>query len=378
MKTNYQVIETETGLYKFAKTLVGEKTVAIDLEADSMYHFKEKICLIQMATPKENIVVDPLQIKHLDPLIPFFSTNDTRKIFHGADYDVRSLYRDFKIEINNLFDTEIACRFLGIKETGLEAVLKKYFNINLNKKYQKKNWSIRPLPQEMIDYAAQDVIYLIPLAETLIKELEKKQRLSWVLEECDILRKVRPEISDDRPLFLKFKGAGRLNPRCLAVLEALLQFRKKIAVKKDKPLFKIIGNDALMEVAQSAPVSLGRLKDTKGLSRRQINMYGNAIVDTVNAARKIPGKDLPEYPRKKSPVFSNKMRRRFKALKQWRDTKAKDLEMDPALVCNKTLLTAIAKLNPLDPTRLIEIQEMKNWQKLMFGKEIIKIIKTSK
>ncbi len=378
METNYQIIETETELDKITKSLEREKTVAIDLEADSMYHFKEKICLIQMATKNTNIVVDPLKIGDLSPLKPLFARHDTRKIFHGADYDVRSFYRDFKIEITNLFDTEIACRFLGVKETGLEAVLKNYFNIILNKKYQKKNWSVRPLPQEMIDYAAQDVIHLLPLAEKLIKELEKKERLSWVLEECDLLRKVRPALFDDKPLFLKFKGAGRLNSRSLAVLEALLQFRKKVAGEKDRPLFKIIGNNALMKVALSAPVSLGRLKGVMGLSKSQINMYGNAIVATVNAAIKIPEKDLPIYPRKKSPVFSHKMRRRLNALKEWRDTMANDLEIDPALVCNKALLTAIAKLNPLDTKSLFRIQGMKNWQKIEFGEEIVKIMRTTK
>jgi len=112
METSYQVIDTISGLENASRTFEKEKAIAVDLEADSMYHFKDKVCLVQMATEKLTIVVDPLQVKDLSILKPLFANPDIKKIFHGADYDVRSLYRDFKIEINNLFDTELACRFM--------------------------------------------------------------------------------------------------------------------------------------------------------------------------------------------------------------------------------------------------------------------------
>ena len=233
MGNDYQITDTGAGLEKAVSILKKENVIAVDLEADSMYHFEEKVCLIQLATEKTSFVIDPLRIKNFSPLRHLFYNPDIQKVFHGADYDVRSLYRDFKIKIKNLFDTELACRFLGIKETGLQAVLKMFFNITIDKKYQKKDWSKRPLPEEMVKYASKDVIYLLPLAKILIDKLEKIERLSWVLEECNILSNVRPILSDEEPLFLKFKGAGRLKSRSLAILEALLQYRKSIAEKKD-------------------------------------------------------------------------------------------------------------------------------------------------
>ena len=171
---NYQFIDTASGLEDIARTFEREKTVAVDLEADSMYHYQERVCLIQMATKKVNIIIDTIQVKDLFLLKPFFAKGNIKKIFHGADYDVRSLFRDFNIEINNLFDTHIACMFLGEKETGLNQVIQKRFNVKLKKKYQKKDWSKRPLPAEMIDYAINDVIYLTPLATILEKDLETK------------------------------------------------------------------------------------------------------------------------------------------------------------------------------------------------------------
>ena len=375
MEIDYQIIDTMAELKTIAKILEKEETIAIDLEADSMFHFKEKVCLIQVATEKRNIIIDPIRLKDLSPLKPLFFSPDIRKIFHGADYDVRSLYRDFNINITHLFDTEVACRFLGLRETGLETVLNKYFNIHLNKKYQKKDWSKRPLPQEMINYAIRDVICLIPLTKILIHELEKMGRLSWVIEECELLSNVRPVTPDDGPLFLKFRGAGRLKSRSLAVLEALLRFRKNIARKKDRPFFRIIGNEALMKIAIEKPMTLRRLKGSKVLSAKQINMWGNDIIDIIGHALNLPENKLPVYPRKTAPVVPAYITHRAKALKKWRDKKAEDIDIDPGLLCNKALINTIAIKNPTYKKGLAKIQEMKQWQINELGKDIVTVLR---
>jgi len=375
MDIESRIIDKTTDLEKTARSLEKENAVAVDLEADSMYHYQEKVCLIQIATKKISVVIDPLAIKDLSSLKPLFSNPVIQKIFHGADYDIRSLYRDFDIQINNLFDTELACRFLGIKETGLQAVLKKLFKIDIDKKYQKKDWSKRPLPEEMITYASKDVIYLLPLARMLIRRLEKISRLAWVLEECEDLSKVRSELPNNAPLFNRFKGAGRLKTRSLAVLEALLQFRKHIAKKKDRPLFKIIGNDPLMQIATARPVTLRRLKGINALSEKQISMYGKDLIQVVADALKTPESELPVYPSNNSTVLPNGVSARIKALKAWRVSKAKALEIDPGMLCNNALITAIAIQNSRDTESLEKVKEMKRWQKQVFGSEIITVLK---
>jgi len=375
MEIESQIIDKTIDLEKMARSLEKETSVAVDLEADSMYHYQEKVCLVQIATEKISVVIDPLAIKDLSPLKPFFSNPDIQKIFHGADYDIRSLYRDFDIKINNLFDTELACRFLGIKETGLQAVLKMFFNVNVDKKYQKKDWSKRPLPEEMITYASKDVIYLLPLSKMLIHRLEKIGRMAWVLEECDDLSKVRPVLSNEAPLFKKFKGAGRLKSRSLAVLEALLQFRKRVAEKKDRPFFKIIGNESIMKIATARPVTLRRLKSTNALSGRQISMYGSDLTKVVAKTLKIPESELPVFSSQKPPVLPNGVPAKIKALKSWRASKASALGIDPGMLCNNALITAIAVKNPGDSKSLETVKEMKNWQKQAFGAEIIRVLK---
>ena len=369
------MIDTASGLENVALLLKKEKIVAIDLEADSMFHFKEKVCLVQIATKRINVIIDTLQIKDLSLLKPFFANRDIKKIFHGADYDVRSLYRDFRIKINNLFDTQIACMFSGIKGTGLDAVLQQRFKIKLDKRFQKKDWSKRPLPDEMIEYAACDAIYLLPLSAMLEKELAEKGRLSWVYEECAILSKVRPPALNSDPLYLKFKGSGRLNRRCLAVLEYLLQSRRKIAKKKDKPLFKIFSNNSMIKLAEAKPANLRQLKKTNTLSVRQIDMYGNVLVEAINKALNIPENKLPVYPRTKAPVEKPEVTERIKVLKAWRDKKAKILEINPSLVLTKAMINTLAIHNPLDKSDIERIKELKNWQKKEFGEDITAVLR---
>jgi ribonuclease D len=377
-KLNYQTINTISGLEDFARSLEKEKIIAVDLEADSMFHFQEKVCLIQIASEKTNAIIDPLKINDLSSLKPLFANRDIKKIFHGADYDVRSLYRDFSIKINNLFDTQLACMFLGINGTGLDAVVRQRFNVRLDKRFQKKDWSKRPLPDEMIEYAAGDVIYLIPLAAILEKKLAEKGRLPWVYEECAILSKVRPPALNSNPLYLKFKGAGRLKRRQLAVLESLLQSRRKIAKKKDKPLFKVFSNNSMIKLAEAQPVNLQRLKNTNTLSAGQIDMYANVLVEAINKALNITEDKLPVYPRTKAPFKKPEVAERIESLASWRDKKAEMLEINPSLVLTKTMISILAVSNPLDKSDIERIKELKNWQKEEFGEDITGVLRKVK
>jgi len=371
---NYKIIDTFDALKNLARSIESEKIIGVDLEADSMYHFKEKVCLIQMATRSINVVIDPLMVDDLSPLKTIFKKRDALKIFHGADYDVRSLYRDFNISINSLFDTELASRFLGYSESGLEAVLKNKFGVALNKKFQRKDWSRRPLPRDMISYAAEDARYLLPLAQKLTDELEKLGRLGWVQEECEYLSRVRPNTDNTAPLFMHFKGAGRLDPRSLAVLEALLQYRRKVASKKDKPLFRIFGSRSLLELAEKKPANLEQLEKTRALSTKQISMYGRGVIAAIDKARQVEQINLPVYPRKKSPKVPLVVAGRVKALRKWRDEQVERLALDPALICTKALMSAIAQHKPRRVSDLSAIKEMKNWQKREFGQNIVKVL----
>jgi len=295
-------------------------------------------------------------------------------VIHGADYDVRSLYRDFGITVENLFDTQLASMYVGWQETSLEAVVARRFGVELDKRCQKKDWSRRPLAGDMAIYAASDVIYLIPLAQALMQELDQKGRLPWVLEECRLLSKVRPAENNDDPLFIKFKGAGRLESRQLAALEGLLQMRNAIARQKDRPLFKVIGNAAIKKIAMTMPTTLKQLKESKELSDRQFEMYGKAVMEALRNVYNIPEDELPRYPRQRSPRLSSRVPARVKVLRTWRDQMAANLQLNPALVLNRALIKAVAVDNPRDLSGLEKVEGMHQWQVEAFGEEILRTL----
>jgi ribonuclease D len=369
--TRFEIIDTTSGLHQLASQLARFSRVAVDLEADSLYHYREKVCLVQIAAGPLHAVVDTIRVPNLDSLKPLFADNGVQKIFHGADYDVRSLYRDFGITIANLFDTQLASIYLGERETGLEAVLGKRYKIRLDKRFQKKDWTQRPLPKEMVEYAAMDVAHLVPLSDQLTAELKATQRMAWVAEECQILSQARPASTNRGPLYLKFKGAGRLSPRHLAALEALLRYRKATARRKDKPLFKIFSNASLLKIAMNMPKDTAELEVSGVLSAKQLRMYRRGILGCIQKARQIPDISLPHYPRSKAPVIHARVPERIRRIRVWRDAHARRLALEPPLLLNKALMGAIAVKNPNNMAELEAVESLRKWQLDEFGPAIL-------
>jgi len=367
-------VASRAGLADAARRLRTHSVVACDLEADSMFHFNERTCLLQLAAGAQIFVIDPLAVSDIRPIGEIMEDGAVRKVFHGADYDVRCLFRDYGIGIANLFDTETAGRFLGYAETGLEALIKQEFGIRLEKKFQKRDWSQRPLPQEMISYAADDVRHLEALYHLLKQKLEEKGRLDWVLEECAHIAAARPEQNEDAPLFTRCKGAGRLDPRSLAVLEALLQMRMEKARKKDRPQFKILGNPALLKLAQSRPKSLQKLRSANILSKKQLQMYAEDILTAIREGASLAPNELPHYPRPPRPACPAETTKSVRRIKRWRDKEAGRLSIDPGTFFSNAQIKAIAEKAPASTAELGAVAGMKNWQIREYGKKLVELV----
>ena len=217
-----------------------------------------------------------------------------------------------------------------------------------------------------------------PYPQNLIEALKHKKRLDWVTEECDCLSQVRSVSNGHLPLFLKIKGAGRLSPRELAALENILIFRRQTARKKDKPLFKIFNNQVALALSASGANSLNALRDTNILSTHQFGMYGQHIVEGIKAALELPDDALPVYPKNRTRRPPADVEPRIKALQQWRNDKADALMMDAGIICNRSLATRLAVLNPGSIRAVEDVEEMKAWQKRAFGREIVSVLKSVK
>ena len=365
-----EIITTADRLADVAAILCRQSELAVDLEMDSLHHYQEKVCLIQVSTRSESWLIDPLALKDLSPLAAPLGDPGIMIVMHGADYDIRSLHRDFGIEVQNLFDTMLASRFLGISEFGLAALLRARFGIELNKKYQKADWSKRPLSPEMSAYAAADTSDLLPLYDQLSAELIAKGRLSWLQEECRLVCQARVT-EKEGPLFISCKGAGKLKGRTLAILEALLQLRNGQACELDRPPFKVLSAETLLEAAEKRPRTLNDLTSIKGMTPGQIQRFGDKILAAVTSALAVPDDKLPHFPRLRREEPTDGTKDRIKRLKSWRDQRSSVLGLEPGVVAPNWLLESVADAHPVTREELDKISGMREWQKSVYGLELL-------
>ncbi|MBN1957872.1 MAG: ribonuclease D [Desulfuromonadales bacterium] len=367
------ILKTSEEIAVFAEQLHHEKVIAVDLEADSMHNYQEKVCLLQFSTSETTVLIDPLAGAELTPLKPILSDPVIRKIFHAADYDIRCLARDFGLEISGLFDTMISCQFLGEERFGLADVLNKYFAVELDKKFQRADWSQRPLPEGMIRYAAEDTAHLHRLAALLERMLVEKGRLSWVQEEFSLLERVR-FAEHQGPEYLRFKGAGTLTRRQLAVLDALLRWRDGEARRRDCPLYKVLGNKALLELAQLMPTGRQQLAKISGMPPRLVERYAGALLGAVGEGLVVPEGELPLYPRGARREKDPQVDQRMKRLKVWRERTATALELDAGVLINNAVLEELARKKPTSPDELEQLPLLKNWQRREFGDDLLQVL----
>lgn len=368
-----EIITNVARLAEVANVLSQQTEIAVDLEMDSLHHYQEKVCLIQVSTRQENWLIDPLACKDMSPLSGPLGDPSILVVMHGADYDIRSLHRDFGIEVTNLFDTMLAARFLGISEFGLAALLKARFGIELDKKYQKADWSKRPLSREMSAYAVADTSDLLPLYDQFRAELQQKGRLAWLEEECRLVCQARVT-EKEGPLFLYCKGAGKLRGRSLAILEELLQLRDSQSQLLDRPPFKVLSAETLQEIAEIRPRTMGELASIKGMTPGQLARHGSALLAAVAHGLEIPEEKLPVYPRTRKNDLVDGAKERLRSLKNWRDQKSSALGLEPGVLAPNWMLESVADIADATCTTLNDIPGMRDWQKQLFGKDLIETV----
>nr|MDQ3082419.1 ribonuclease D [Gemmatimonadota bacterium] len=170
-------IDTQQEAELFLTDISGVPEIAVDTEGASFHRFIDRIYLLQISTRDRSAIVDPLPIGMPAGLGAILQNPDVEVVFHDADYDLRLLHQDYGWHVNRIFDTRIAAQLLGIKAFGLAALLVQFFDVKLDKKHQRADWSLRPLTRGMLDYAAQDTRYLLDLRDELRSRLEKLGRL---------------------------------------------------------------------------------------------------------------------------------------------------------------------------------------------------------
>lgn len=368
-----QPITRSGGLKKLVQILSSQPILAVDTESNSLFAYKEQVCLIQFSTREADYLVDPMALADLSVLGPIFADEQIQKVFHAAEYDLLCLKRDFSFSFNNLFDTMLAARILGRTEVGLGAILEGEFNIQVDKRHQRANWGQRPLPAYLLDYARQDTHYLIELGERLEHQLEERGLSALAQEDFKRVCQVEANTDNGKSACWRVNGVHRLSPQQTAVLQELCVYRDEVAHKINRPLFKVISDHTLHAVASALPTNLDELKALPGMTQHQLDRHGKAILQAVQRGLQA---DPIHRPRNVRP--DDRFLARVEGLKQWRKLKARELEVESDIILPRDLLHLLANKNPLDEDSLTECLEDVPWRRQQYGEEILQVLRKVK
>src|SRR5687768_2817004 len=367
-------IDSAEAANRFLASIAGARALALDTEGASFHRYVDRIYLLQLSTERQHAIIDPLKVESPAGLRSLLESRDVEVVFHDADYDLRLLHQDYGWRVTNIFDTRVAAQLLGIRAFGLAALLDRFFGVKLDKKHQRADWSMRPLTQGMLDYAAQDTEYLLDLRQRLGNELERLGRMDWASEEFARLEGTKWGSEEDREAFLRVKGARDLTRRQLALLRELVGWRDDLARTLDRATFRVVSNETLLETARTAPTSRAVLGTVKGMPRGILESRSGEILAAVDRGLSIADGALPKFPRaqrwERDADFDDVVAR----LKSVRDAAAERLDLDPGVLCARERLEAVARRRPTTIEQLAEIPELRRWQVEVLGAGFVKAV----
>lgn len=349
--------------------------IAIDTEADSLYSYYEKVCLIQISIPEHDYILDTLTFRHIQALEELFAAPAVELVFHAAEYDVLLMKRDFDFHFENIFDTMVAARILGWKQVGLGNILEQHFGVKLDKRFQRADWGKRPLAPELIEYARDDTHYLLRLYELQRQALEQAGRLGEARAEFVKLTRVSwSEREFDPNRYATLDGARELDPPGLGALRELYLLRETIARKQDRPPFKIMSNATLVRVARAQPRTLAELSALPGMGEWFLRRHGREALHAIERGIAHPQMRLPKPPRGAPPLPDNASRDRYARLKEWRKTRAAAREVEPDVIVSNDALVEIARQNPTTLSALAQIPALGEWKANAYGAELLAVL----
>jgi ribonuclease D len=373
----YEYIDTPDGLADAIQRLRNAAVLGVDTEAAGYHRYLDRLSLVQVSSPEENLLIDPVALPDLSGLAPLLADSRVEKVFHDADYDLRILDRDQNMTVAGLFDTQIAAAFAGQSSLGLGAVIEAYLGLSLPKAYQRADWAERPLSEGMKDYAATDTAYLLPLRERLIERLEALGRLHWAREEFARREGTRwSEAGEPGEAFLRMKGARDLKPRGLAILRELYAWREQIARERDQATFRVLSNQALLAISLRAPKTREELAQTEGVPGSVADRRGNELLAAVRRGMEVPEEDLPRFPPSRRWERDPEVEARAERLREARARAASALQLDPGFLMSRNLLDEVARRNPRTPEELLDIPDVRAWQVEALGEDLLRTLRS--
>ena len=362
-------VEDQNTLRRMIEELNVQPRIAVDTESNSLHAYRERVCLIQFSTAKKDYVLDPLVFDDLSALSPVFANPEIEKIFHAAEYDLICLKRDYDFIFSNLFDTMQAARILGYPYVGLDNILADKFGVKMDKRHQKANWGARPLTPAQLDYARMDTRYLIALRDLLENELHERGRWDYARDDFNLACHVDlPRERLNGSSWKRFGSRRDVSQRELTILRELCLSRDEIAEKMDRPLFKVISDNVLLDIARNLPekdVDLAGI----GLSTKQIRLWGSQILAATRRGVDAPLVKREQYERPKDAVV-----RRLEKLKSWRKKLAEEMKVESDIILPKKFVGSLAENPPKNMEELKAAMSASPFRFEKYGDQIYRLI----
>ena len=346
--TTYTYVDGDETLRGLVAWMAPAGRVAIDIEADSLYHYHEKVCLMQLTVRGRNFLVDPLANLDLGPFTAALA--EKTLILHGADYDLRMMRNSFGFRPRaGVIDTMMAARLLGCERPGLASLVEEYFGRPFSKSGQKSDWSRRPLSPAQLHYAVDDTRYLEPLADHLLSELSRLGRRHWLDQSCEAAIEATAgdrEANPDRQW--RIKGVWDLTASQAAFVRELWRWRERESQRADRPPFKILGDETLLALATWA-----EKHPRSGLAhapRLPRDFRGARIESLREALHKAAGLAPADWPQPR-PRLSQRRPTPKKGYGRLRDGVAHlaaELGMEASVIAPRTALEEISRQRPHD------------------------------
>ncbi len=365
------LVRSTVSLRRAVDRLRREPLIAADTESNSLYAYQEQVCLIQLSSRSEDIIVDPLAVDDLSALNDLFADPAIEIVFHAAEYDILSLKRDFGFSFTNLFDTMLAARVCGWTKTGLGTILEDLFGVTVDKKHQRADWTQRPLPQEQLRYAQMDTHFLPALRDHLYAELVSLDRLEEAREMFDALCTVSPaERPFDPEGYWRIPGVRDLTPQQIAIARELYLLRDTIARRLDRPHFKVFSDEVLVALARLGPRHPDDLRTVPGLNPQVILKEGPAILEAVARGRRARTPRPPTRNQNYDPLVHE----RYQALHEWRKKRAAERGVESDVIVPRETLWALARLAPSSLEELDNIPGLGPWRRAAYGAEMLAVL----
>lgn len=360
----FTYVDTEAALEPLVNRMRRARRVALDTEADSLHSYYEKVCLIQLDVLGGIYLVDPLSGVDLSRFLEVLSRKPL--VFHSAEYDLRMLLATFRFRPREaIFDTMLAAQLLGHEQFGLSSLVERFFAVALSKSGRRSDWSRRPLTEAQQTYAAIDVCYLGPLADRFLADLAALGRVQWHRETCERMVEATARTNSRSPEHAwRIKGASKLDRRQLAFVREIWKWRENEAQRSDRPPFKIMGNQAILDLAVWAASHPRASLD--GGPRLPRHCRGNrlaALGRAIRRARELAPARWPELRRPSSPEpAAVEPKELVDALRAESARIARDLQIAPSVLAPRAALVAVAMSRPRSVDEIVECSALMRWQ----------------